>query len=206
LGQFSAKSVVNCGVKLILPFFFCLVSLTSFSQSVKGIEYSSNGAFNWDMFKGKVNAKHIAQMGKNTGAVTVSALSYETLGTKGNKVSLKICALFIPQESWTRYPKLYHPEEALNHEKRHFDICEIYARKFRRLVSQTDFSQRNFSSTLNYLFKQTMAEYRQAQAEYDNQTHHSLDDHQQDHWNTKIDNELRSLADYSEPVITVSLN
>ena len=190
----------------MLSLFLSLITFAGWSQSIKGIEYSANGAFNWDMFKGKVNAKHIAQMGKNTGAVTVSALCYETLGTKGNKVSLKICALFMPQESWTKYPKLYKPEEALNHEKRHFDICEIYARKFRRLVSETDFTQRNFTVTMNYLFKKTMAEYRAAQAEYDNQTHHSLDDHQQVKWNERIDDELESLVDYSDTIITVSLN
>ena len=193
-------------MKFILPLLFSLISLAGWSQSSKGIEYSANGAFNWDMFKGKINPKHIAQMGKNTGAVTVSALSYETLGNKGNQVSLKICALFMPHESWTRYPKLYDPEEALNHEKRHFDICEIYARKFRRLVSQTSFTYRNFSSQLNYLFKKTMAEYRAAQADYDHETHHSLNDQLQDHWNDKIDKELAALEDYSETVITVTLN
>src|SRR5688500_13352767 len=101
-----------------------LFSMSLFAQGPHGIEYADAGKFTWELFKGRVNPQHIAEMGKNTGAVTVSSLSYSTVKFTSNSVILKISAKFHPQESWTRYPKLRNPTHALNHEKRHFDICE----------------------------------------------------------------------------------
>jgi hypothetical protein len=37
------------------------------AQDIAAIEYSPDGDFNWSMFKGKINPRHIAEMGDNTG-------------------------------------------------------------------------------------------------------------------------------------------
>jgi len=191
-------------MKLLLALCFGLFSVALFSQQTAGIEYSPTGMFDWDMFKGKVNPQHIAEMGKNTGAVTVSSLSYRT-EINGSAAKIKISAIFNPLESWTRYPKLNHPEEALNHEKRHFDICEIYARKIRQIISQTHFNRGNFNEELGYLFKKLVKEYRAEQYRYDHETEHSIDADEQKKWNTIIDSQLDALSDYSSTIITVTL-
>ncbi|HJW31467.1 MAG TPA: hypothetical protein VJ508_19695, partial [Saprospiraceae bacterium] len=193
-------------VKFILPLVLSFCISAAHAQPDAGIEYSANGSFDWSMFKGKINNRDIAEMGKNVGAVTVSALSYETLGQVGHQISLKISALFMPYTSWTRYPKLYHPAEALNHEKRHFDICEIYARLFRKHLMESHFRQSNFRNDLAALFKKYITEYRAMQTRYDRETRHSLDAYQQEKWNAKIDATLKALDGYADNVITVSLN
>ncbi len=193
-------------MKFLLVLSFGLFSVALFSQETVGIEYSPTGTFNWSMFKGKVNPRHIAEMGKNTGAVTVSSLSYRTVQIQGRTAKIKISAEFHPSESWTRYPKLDHPDEALNHEKRHFDICEIYARKIRQIISRTHFNRGNFSYELDYQFKKLVKEYRAEQSRYDRDTGHSIDTDEQKKWNAAIDSQLESLSDYSSPIVTVMIN
>lgn len=193
-------------MRFFISLLVCLGTLSLSAQSSQVIEYSKTGAFTWSLFRGKINPRHLNQMGKNVGAVTVSSIAYETLDNQGNDIRLKVSANFHLHESWTRYPKLYHPDEALNHEKRHFDICEIYARKFRKLILQTNWNRNNFSKKIGDMFEDLATEYRTMEDRYDRETDHSMDDKQQQLWNKKIDNELASLAAYAEDVITVTLN
>jgi hypothetical protein len=192
-------------MKFLLALIFGLCSLVINAQETAGIEYSPTGNFNWSMFKGKVYPHHIAEMGSNTGAVTVSSLSYES-EVNGRIAKVRISAMFNPLESWTKYPKLYHPDEALNHEKRHFDICEIYARKIRQAVSQSHFNRGNFNQELENQFRKIVAEYRSAQSRYDRETKHSMDAEQQKKWNAMIDSQLKTLSYFSNPTVTITLN
>jgi len=184
-----------------------VISFTLSAQGPNnGIEYSDDLDFNWELFKGKVNPQHISEMGKNTGAVTVSSLSYSTVKFTSNSVILKISAKFHPQESWTRYPKLRNPTHALNHEKRHFDLCEIYARKIRQRISETDFTRRNLNAQLKTIFSSLTKEHSVAQSKYDNETDHSIDPEQQALWNKEIDRQLSDLAEYADTIIEIPLN
>ncbi len=158
------------------------------------------------MFKGKINQRHLAEMGENTGAVTVSSLSYKTLKFDGRTAVISITAEFHPTESWTRYPKLTNSKVALEHEKRHFDICEIYARKLRQLVSEAAFNRHSFNDELNLLFKKVTAEQRGIQALYDEETDHSIDEDRQVVWNRKIDAQLNELANYAKTIVTIKVN
>jgi hypothetical protein len=188
---------------LSLSFVFCIFTL--FAQETASIEYSPDVDFNWSIFKGKINPHHVASMGKNTAAVTVSSINYTTQ-VKGKIAIVKVSALFLPFESWTRYPKLEHPDEALNHEKRHFDICEIYARKIRQAILSNTFSTHNFSSKLEILFNKIVSEYRSEQSRYDRETKHSTDPVQQAKWSKMIDAQLLALAPYSNPSSRIVLH
>ncbi|MBK9983488.1 MAG: DUF922 domain-containing protein [Saprospiraceae bacterium] len=191
-------------MKFLLSLCLIISSLSLFAQETASIEYSPDVDFNWGIFKGKVNPHHVASMGKNTAAVTVSSINYTTQ-VKGKTAIVKVTALFLPFESWTRYPKLEHPDEALNHEKRHFDICEIYARKIRQAIVMNHFSRTKFSSSLENIFNKITSEYRAEQNKYDRETKHSMDTEQQLKWNKSIDARLASLRAYSSSTVKVSL-
>ncbi len=193
-------------MKFLLVLCGFLLSLSLFAQGPEAIEYAATGNFTWSLFKGKVNPQHIAQMGNNTGAVTVSSLSYTTVKFTATSVILKVTAKFHPTESWTRYPKLKNPGHALNHEKRHFDLCEIYARKIRQRISETHFTRRNLNTQLKAIFAALTKEHAAEQFNYDGQTNHSIDPEQQILWNKVIDQRLASLSDYSETIIEVPLD
>ena len=190
--------LVLCGV---------LMSLTLLAQGPhNAIEYSEAGKFHWGLFKGKVNPQHIAQMGANTGAVTVSSLSYNTVKFTSGSVILQISAKFHPHESWTRYPKLRNPSHALNHEKRHFDLCEVYARKIRQRINETRFTRRNLNSQLKSIFAELTREHSDEQSKYDHETEHSIHPEQQALWNKEIDQRLADLSDYVETIVVIPLN
>lgn len=192
-------------MKTLLVLCLSLTTIALFAQAKSGIEYSENAAFHWGLFKGKINPRHIAEMGTNTGAVTVSSLSYQTLEVTSRYAKIRIISQFHPHESWTRYPKMNNADEALIHEKRHFDICEIYARKIRQAVSTTKFKRETFNDELNFLFKKLSAEHRDLQAKYDLETDHCINAEEQALWNAAIDSKLEELSKYSSPVVTVGL-
>ena len=175
-----------------------------FSQETASIEYSPDVDFNWSMFKGKINPHQVATLGKNTGAVTVSSLTYKT-SVLGKLALIKVSALFLPFESWTRYPKLENADEALLHEKRHFDICEIFARKLRQAIIMNHFSKSRFSTSMETLFNKITQEYQLEQEKYDRETQHSLDPVQQQRWSKMIDAELSTLSAYANPTVKISL-
>jgi hypothetical protein len=193
-------------MKLITVICFAFSSAFLSAQKSPVIEYAAISTFQWDLFKGKINQKHIAEMGKNTGAVTVSSISYSTVEITPGSSTIMIVARFHPDESWTRYPKLNNPEEALVHEKRHLDITEIYARKLRQLVSNAHFSAGHFQEEITRLFKETVSQQRAEQARYDHETNHSINSAQQQKWNTQIDKQLEALKAYSTPLVTVTFS
>lgn len=184
----------------------CLVfsSYLVVAQQSPVIEYAAISSFDWSIFKGKVNPKHVAEMGKNTGAVTVSSISYSTVDISDRSSTVMITARFHPKESWTRYPNLNNADQALEHEKRHMDITEVYARKFRQLVSTSHFTASHFQEEIGRLFKEIVSQQREEQTRYDQETNHSINTAQQQKWNTQIDRQLEALKAYSTPVLTVT--
>ena len=194
-------------MKFVIALTLSLCSVLLFSQKPIGvIEYGAMTQFHWGLFKGKINPKHVEQMGSNIAAVTVSALSYTTSVVNGKTATIRITAEFRPHESWTRYPKIKLPAVALDHEKRHFDITEIDARKIRQVVSTTKFSSVGFNEELDDLFKEMATQHRAEQARYDRETNHSIKPEEQNQWNDWIDSQLEALAEYSGAVVNVSLH
>jgi hypothetical protein len=174
------------------------------AQRSDAIAYNANGPFNWDMFKGRVTSNHQDRNGRSTGAVTVSSLSYQTFNITSKSAGIKIVALFHPKESWTRYPKIENPAEALNHEKRHFDICEIYARLIRQEVSLNHFYHSNFNQKLDAIFKRYADEFQMEQEKYDRETDHSINTKGQKKWNDLIDARLKELSPYSQQEVSIT--
>lgn len=183
---------------------FVFSSYLAVAQQSPFIEYAAIGTFDWSIFKGKVNPKHVAEMGKNTGAVTVSSISYSTVDISDKSSTIMITARFHPKESWTRYPNLNNPDQALEHEKRHMDITEVYARKLRQRVSTTHFTASRFQEEIGRLFKEIVSQQREEQARYDRETNHSINTAQQQKWNTQIDRQLEALQAYATPILTIN--
>ncbi len=187
---------------------FCLVfsSVLIQAQQPVVLEYATVSTFHWGLFKGKINQRHIHEMGENTGAVTVSSISYTALQISPAEATVTMTARFHPEESWTRYPKLNKPEEALEHEKKHFELTEIYARKLRKLVSSSRYTATRFKDEINKQFTDLVTQHRAEQVRYDHETNHSIDDHQQTKWNARIDEQLASLSEYAPPVVRIKFS
>lgn len=192
-------------MKSIYIICFSLISTVLFSQKAVVVEYALIDEFSWDLFEGKVNKRHLDEMGHNTGAVTVSSLSYTTMQTSPTHSTVNITARFHPKESWTRYPDLKDEKAALKHEQGHLDITEIYARRIRKMVAATKFKSESYKADLRTMFAEMAQQHADEQVKYDLETNHSINKDAQATWNVWIADELLALQAYIDPDIKLKL-
>lgn len=78
----------------------------------------------------------------------------------------------------------------LSHEQLHFDIAELYARKFRKQLSETQFST-DIKAEVKELYQKVLKELYIYQNKYDRETNFSRDRKQQQYWNAMIADALK---------------
>lgn len=171
-------------LKLFCFSFFLLALGTVFCQEQETIPWSSDRKLTWEDFKGKPLKTEWAA------ATTASGISYEfsTSGTLDNlKVNFKVHTDFYPQKSW------YRPEMCdsvvLSHEQLHFDISELFARKMRKKLKETSFTQ-NVKAEVREIYREILKSLTAFQNKYDHQTNFSRNIEQQLIWNKKISDAL----------------
>lgn len=181
-----------------LPFFIFLSHFgfvgeePSRCQQTNGgpaIEWSPEIKLVWADFKSinKVNKSFSI-------AASTCGFGYDGL-VSGNKIEVNIYVRFYCEDSW-RNPD-FDMEDVLEHEQLHFDICELYGRKFykgiRGLRERNKLNERNLQS----LYDSLVEEYDAFQDEYDDETNHSTIADAQQRWNSDIHKELDKLSDFA---------
>lgn len=130
-------------------------------------------------------------------ALTASGITFgysvQTSGKRILEFSTSVESHFYPNKSW-------HKEDQsdihiLAHEQLHFDITELYARKFREQIAELQVNQ-NIKKQLNKLHEDINAELSTAQHKYDKETQHSIDAVQQRRWSNYVEKELARLDVY----------
>jgi hypothetical protein len=103
---------------------------------------------------------------------------------------IRVRSYFDPYKSWTTvYDSL-----SLSHEQTHFDIAELYARKFRKILKGQKVLKRSFAdSVFKFMYYK---EYDEFQNKYDREIYHNIEN--QIRWTKMIDLELDKLNDYVE--------
>ncbi len=125
----------------------------------------------------------------------IAALSY--CGIKYNscpnqRYSYEVSAFFEPYNSWAW--KNYQYSYVIQHERRHFDIAEIYSRKLRKYFAEHEVPYRK----ANAVYEKYYEEFEAYQNLYDQETHHGTHDSHQAKWNQKIAQELENLENFAE--------
>ena len=151
----------------------------------------------WDNFKGKPK-----EWGNK--AITCSTIysKYESSDIPDLKINVRAC--FIKKESWKKdkCPSDYH----LNHEQKHFDIAEIYARKLRRLLADTVFKSKMVAKKeIPKIIRNNNKSFNEFQELYDKETNHSINKEQQVLWDAKIENELTVLRNYTNNIVDIKV-
>ncbi|WP_242205603.1 DUF922 domain-containing protein [Aestuariivivens insulae] len=145
----------------------------------------------WSDFKGA------PQDQGDVAAVTASGITFGvSIKEKGNRVigfNTNVKAYFYPEQSW------YKPEKAtehvLAHEQLHFDITELYARKFRKNIGELKVSN-SIKKQLQDLHRTILKELEAAQEKYDSETNFSRHVENQLKWQNKVSAELEKLSSY----------
>ena len=173
-----------------MPNFLSINSTTSFSNGDPEIIWSTARRLNWDDFKAQPNGQTL------TGAVTHSTIKVMPEANKWTgRVTVVVQAVFACNKSWAR-EKAKESDYLLNHEQRHFDIAELYARKIRQALAEERITIKNYKEVRATIIQPLFREYVKFDEEYDHQTVHGLNKETQSVWNNRIDDQLEDMSLY----------
>ncbi len=158
----------------------CLFSsLLSFAQQEE-VLWSADVQLKWADFKGQPDRT------SPVAAVTASGISYEFSSLERNghyEVDYTVSTFFYPEQSW------YKPEVCdaliLSHEQLHFDISELFARKMRKRMAETQFTK-NVKAEVKAIYRDVLKELARFQKRYDQETNFSRNREAQIKWNQEV--------------------
>lgn len=161
-----------------------LIMMFSTKQS-NLVEWNASRKLTWSDFK--------AQPDRNStnAALTSSSINIE-FGYTNTSLKYNIKCRFDQNLSWGRIKNDY----ILAHEQGHFDIAEIHARKLNKLLKEYRFNQRTVGRDVNKIYETVMKEHHAFQSKYDEETNYSRNPENQDRWNNKIAEFLKTLDEF----------
>jgi hypothetical protein len=154
-------------------------------QSQEEVIWSPDFRFTWNDFKGPV------PIGASAAATTASGISYNFSTFYENneqKVAYEVGAYFYPTRSWYK-PQVCN-DVTLSHEQLHFDITELYARKMRKQLAETTFTE-NVKEEVRKIYKTTLRQLNDFQNSYDSETDYSRNLTVQERWMNEIETALK---------------
>ena len=173
---------------LILVLF--LWSLNVMAQNTE-ISWSAHNKLKWSDFKGEV--KNDSPFAAATFSGTTYRYSASVIGGKV-KARFRIQSFFDTNQSWVKLNE--SDDYLLAHEQLHFDITELYTRKFRLKLHSMSFSE-NIKSEVRGVYDSINNLKRLRQELYDKETNHSKNKTAQLEWNKTIYLELQELEDFA---------
>jgi len=180
--------------KIAIQIFIVACFLFSF-QTADQIPYTESRKLTWDDFQGKPDAASPFK------ARTESNLSID-VGTKDGVVTVTMQTCFDKKRSWVKEKK----DILLIHEQTHFDIAELWSRKFKQRIKGKTYSAKTFQKELSTMHADIQKEGKAMQAQYDKETEHSINAKAQSIWSKKISADLKSLSQFTAPAVTCKLS
>jgi hypothetical protein len=131
---------------------------------------------------------------KSNGPLGYSAIGiFLYPGENNGELLFYVEALFVKSKSFI----VKFSDYVLKHEQIHFNICELYARKLRKEILETNFKKvKNVDKEISKIYKDIDQEHLKAQFKYDSETEHGLNSAKQKVWEDKIEKELLELEKY----------
>ncbi len=141
--------------------------------------------FTWDEFWGKPDIK------KQLSAYTSWGIILSPHPDPATGAPATVSSVFYKYKSW-KNPKKPLTTALLIHEKVHFNIAELYARKMRKAFSQVGSGGSGYE--INTIYQQLLAEMNKMQVDYDKETDNSKQEDRQREWNMKISTMMSELS------------
>jgi hypothetical protein len=117
-----------------------------------------------------------------------------------NKIRYTVEAIFIRSKSWVSDPS----DQLLLHERLHFHIAELYARKIRKRVKELNEQSVSDIKVYNAAIRELLDESNGVDIQYDAETLHGALLKKQKMWDEKVKAELLLLAKYKKQKHTLS--
>ncbi len=170
--------------RVIIPLCLLFTEVVFSQGAIEPISWSADRPLQWSDFKGEYFETQWAA------ANTVSGIGYEfsTFEKDGREyLDIEVKCEFFPSKSWYR-PELCD-SVILSHERLHFDIAELYARKLRTRLAKTKFTHQ-VKAEVKAIYSDILKQLRLFQNKYDRETDFSRDLQQQLLWNRAIAKKL----------------
>lgn len=172
---------------------FFAISFDNPAHEQDEIYWSQDKSLSWVDFQG------IPNYGCGYSAITSSGIKYDLQANAGS-YNMTVRSEFFKKESWVK--TIAMDSSGLKHEQGHFDIAEIYARKFRKAISETSFSSLNIKYKVKNLYTVNTNEWGYEEELYDKETAHHKNKVKQYQWNERIAMELNELKNFSSPTVS----
>ncbi len=156
------------------------------------IRWKSSYKLRWEDFQGK------ADKSSSFSAQSNCMFSFETIAEYKSgvlRLSLFIYPCFTKKASWV-VPE-NKQDGLLNHEQFHFNICELYIRKLRKSIEETELTLLHPNEQIRDKFDQAWNDYQTSQALYDSETKHGIIEPMQKKWEENVNKELAELESYA---------
>ena len=174
----------------MIKYIFILCSFLCI-QEEPTLSWNESYRLTWEDFKGEPNHRISAV------AITASGISFgfsvKRTDTDVISFTTNVFTHFYPEQSW--YKPDFADAHVLGHEQLHFDITELYARKFRERIGRLTVSNA-IRTELKNLNESINKELAAMQDMYDNETDYSRNFEQQARWKVYIANALQKLSKY----------
>lgn len=166
---------------------------TSNNSSPQVIEWNEYYDLSWRDFKGKRPGDAAGDAG------TVVQIKAKPFLVK-NKVEYDVYALFVKDKSWAEA----FTAPLLAHEKLHFDIAELYARKIRKRIAQMQEEKVTDVDAYNLSIQELLQESNEIDMQYDVETLHGAMSEKQKEWTERVRAELNGLRKYKKKKRVIS--
>jgi hypothetical protein len=162
------------------------------------IPWEKNYQLDWNDFKGRANKTSLLD------AYTMLGISLEVIGQKDGKVDMGVFGYFEKNKSWVKSGE--KTDLLLSHERKHFDLCEVYRRRLiKKLEAKKAYNYNLFNDDVENIFNKNFEKYTKEQQRYDKETHHSQKKEIQIKWNKFITKELLRLKKYDKIAATLNV-
>ncbi|MGC4037212.1 MAG: DUF922 domain-containing protein [Chitinophagaceae bacterium] len=175
-------------LKKFLPVISLCISIVAAAQQDNNlIKWSASRKLKWQDYLAAPDSRSSAA------ATTSTQLGFE-YHVRDNDLTYTITCYFAKDKSWGRYKNDY----ILSHEQGHFDIAEIFARRFFKTMKAYHFNANSYKTDLKNIYSSAMKEKEQFQQQYDNETDYSRNEAKQKEWLKKINSLLEETNEYAE--------
>jgi len=167
-------------------------SLIQHATRLGAIPWSARHRVEWPDFRGRPHN------GGSTAAETATGIGY-MIQCRDEHLAFAVLATFSPFESWVRtdVPGSSTASAAtLRHERAHFDITELFARRLRQALSAGQDICPHGTKDARRTFEQLRSASDQMQIRYDKETSHGQAAGPQAQWEKRISAGLDSLAKF----------
>ena len=174
--------------------FFLFINVSAQKRVPKNsVEWKSNLTLEWSDFQAKPNTDIVAFAETS---YSIEIFPAEVRVNENNRVlnyqQLSVKAYFLKDRSWVFKEK----NELLKHERLHFDIAELFARKMRKAFQKLIAQKNADFNAYQQVYKQYWRECAKMQKQYDLETSHGRKYAINDQWKIKIDQKLSALSFY----------